>query len=374
IKASDSTLVTGTTTDTTGSFQLEIKTTGTFKVHINFIGFKELYTDSFTIRNGVSLYNLGDLQLASTGQNLKGVQIVTEKPFMEHRMDRIVFNIENSIISSGNNGLEVLKKLPGVTVENESTIKVRGKSGVLIMIDGRTSYLSASDVANYLKSLDASQIEKIEVITNPSAKYDASGNAIINIILKKNKNLGLNAMLSGSVRQSVYSGSTFNINGNYRTRKFNYFGFYNFGEGYNFNGYDSKSIFSAGGEPTGSITEHTSNLSYGIYHTARLGADFTPDKRQTLGIAFDANYAPETIQHNTYTGFQNSLGATDSSLSRGGTAHTLNQRLTANLNYTFKIDSGGRELSANADYGWFQSQAAEQDMTTYTSWFYPRNP
>ncbi len=217
IKAADSSLVTGTTTDTSGGFQLEIKSSGNFRVLATYMGCRKYYSPVILVVDAAQRYDAGTLILEPNHQ-LKGVEVVAEKPFMEHKLDRTVFNIENSIISSGSNALEVLKKLPGVTVDNNDAIQVRGKSGVLIMMDGRTTYMSTADVATYLKSLDAGQIEKIEVITNPSAKYDASGNAIINIVLKKDKNMGFNAQVNLTMRQSQYTGGGANITANYRTK------------------------------------------------------------------------------------------------------------------------------------------------------------
>src|SRR6185312_616675 len=140
------------------------------------------------------------------------------------KLDRTVYNIENSIISSGNNVLEILGKLPGVVVDNNDAISVRGKSGVMLMIDGKMNYLSAEEAAIYLKNMDASQVEKIEIITNPSSKYDASGNAIINIVLKKNKNLGLNATLVSNYKHDFYGSGYGGIDWNYRMPKVNFYG------------------------------------------------------------------------------------------------------------------------------------------------------
>ncbi len=131
-KSSDTTLVTGATTDTSGNFQLEIKDTGNFRIVVAYIGYKKNYSQSFSISKGTTQYNAVNIILEPDAKVLKGVQVIAEKPFIEHKVDRMVFNIENSIISSGNNALEVLKKLPGVTVDYLDAIQVRGKPGVLM--------------------------------------------------------------------------------------------------------------------------------------------------------------------------------------------------------------------------------------------------
>ncbi|HEV7231411.1 MAG TPA: TonB-dependent receptor, partial [Bacteroidia bacterium] len=367
ITAADSALVTGTTTDSAGLFQLEIKRPGTFLIRVVYMGYNEKYSKSIAIGTGLNQFDAGNLVLSPNAQMLKGVQVTAEKPFMEHQLDRIVYNIENSIISAGNNGLEVLKKLPGVTVDNDVSIKVRGKPGVMIMVDGRTSYLSAADVANYLKSLDASQIEKIEVITNPSSRYDASGNAVINIILKKDKNLGFNAQVTSSFRLSDENHGGFaNIVANYRTRKLNFFGTYNFASGANSSWLDNKNIFTAPGIPASTFADHSVSRMDGVYNYGRFGIDYTPDKRQTIGILGEGFNANETRQLSDLTSIYNERPAPDSSFSRNGSGAMMGKRVTVNLNYTFKIDSAGKELSANADYGWFSNSFNELDRTTYS--------
>ncbi|MGZ6555058.1 MAG: TonB-dependent receptor plug domain-containing protein, partial [Bacteroidia bacterium] len=256
LKSTDSLLITGATTDSVGLFQLEIKDTGSFYIQVDYFGYKRWKSNTITIPNKKYSLNLGTIMLEQDARSLKQIEVVAEKPFMEHKIDRTIYNIQNSIMGGGYNGLEVLKKLPGVTVNNNDEISVRGKSGVLLTIDGKTSYMSAADAANYLKSLDASQIEKIEVITNPSAKFDASGNAVINIVLVKDKNLGLNAQLYTGYSQGFYNSASVGGNANYRTKKFNFFANFN---SYRFNSYnisDQKNIFSTNGLPSATFVDH----------------------------------------------------------------------------------------------------------------------
>ncbi|HXC06307.1 MAG TPA: outer membrane beta-barrel protein, partial [Bacteroidia bacterium] len=309
------------------------------------------------------------------GHDLKNVVVEAQKPFVEHQIDRTVYNIENSIIAAGNNGIEILKKLPGVFVDNNDGITIRGKAGVLVMLDGKTTYMSSTDLGNYLKSLDASQIEKIEVITNPSAKYDASGNAIINIILRKDKNLGFNAQVSMTYRQSTRNGGGPSINMDYRTHKFNFFGMFNLGIGTNENYSEQQNQYTLGGNTT-TISDKEKISSFGVYNYGRLGADYTPDKRQTLGFSGEYFVANVDRTQTTTTSIHNTGTAADSSLALNGTGGLFSTRYNANLNYIFKIDSLGRELSANADFVTSSSLSNQQDITTYSyaSSLYNREP
>lgn len=364
-KTSDSTIVTGATTDTSGNFQLEIKDTGSFRIVVAYIGYRKFYSHPFSITKGTLHFNAGNISLESDTKVLKEVSVVAEKPFIQHKVDRMVFNIENSIISAGNNAMEVLNKLPGVTVDNNDAIQVRGKPGVLIMIDGRTSYMSAADVANYLRSLDASQIEKIEVITNPSAKYDASGNAVINIVLKKDKNLGFNGQLNASYGQGFYSTSTCGLNANYRTKKLNFFGSYNNNRLKRYNVLEQQNIFSESGEPVNIFVTRMRNVYKAHTHGGKIGMDFTPNDKQTIGLVAEGFSHVGTLYINGNTGMYNGQSVLDSSLYMKGVRNVRRDNMTYDLNYRFKTDSTGKELSANANYSTFFNAYNEEDITNY---------
>jgi hypothetical protein len=365
IKASDSLLVTGTTTDVNGRFQLEPKIIGSVRVSVSYIGYEKFYSPLIPVTSLTKQYDAGTLTLKPVHE-LQKVNIIGEKPFMEHQLDRTVFNIENSAMSAGNNVLEILGKLPGVTVSNEVSIEVRSKPGVLILIDGRTSYLSATDLATYLKSLDASQVEKIEVITTPSSKYDASGNAVINIILKKDKNLGLNAQVNGSFRESGNEGGFLGATANYRTHKFNFFGSANVSKGANISWNEQKNIFSTPGQAPVTFADKTSNLNNGNFYSGHLGADYSPDKRQVIGITGDLFIADATNQFNDQTNIYNARALPDSSQNRSGIGSVKGLHQAVGLNYLFKIDSTGKELSANADYVTHANTLLEDDLTNYS--------
>jgi outer membrane receptor protein involved in Fe transport len=162
----------------------------------------------------------------SAASSLKEVRISTKKPLVEQKLDKTVLNVDASIGNAGSTVMEVLEKAPGVTVDKDGKVSLRGKQGVLIMIDGRPTYMSESDLANYLRSLPSSAVETIELMTNPPAKYDAAGNAgVINIRTKKA--MGFNGSVSANYGQRVCKNQE-SINLNYRIKKFNFFANYNY--------------------------------------------------------------------------------------------------------------------------------------------------
>ncbi len=149
---------------------------------------------------------------------------------IEQEIDRMVINVENSIVSSGNNVLEVLEKAPGVTIDRQNDqIQLKGKQGVIVLIDGKQTYLSGQDLSNLLKSTQSENIEKIEIITNPSSKYDASGNSgIINIKMKKNKIYGTNGSATVGAGYGKFAKKNSSLMLNHRVGKFNAFGNYSY--------------------------------------------------------------------------------------------------------------------------------------------------
>jgi len=158
-----------------------------------------------------------------------GVTVTGRKPFIQKLSDRIVVNVENSIVSAGSTAMDVLERSPGVNVDQNDNITLRGKSGVIIMVDGKPTPMTGSDLANYLKGLPSSAIERIDIITNPSAKYDASGNSgIIDIRMKKDQRFGVNGTFTTGYGQGVYPKTNIGSTFNYRNKKVNVFGNYNY--------------------------------------------------------------------------------------------------------------------------------------------------
>lgn len=361
LKTADSLAVTGTSTDEAGNFTLEKKDTGSFRLLISYSGYKNYYSSSFTLSEAQPKYDAGKITLQPDHTVLDAVQIVAQKPFMQQKLDRTVFNIENSIISSGSNGLEVLRKLPGVSVDNSDNIQVRGKSGVRFMINGRTSYLSGSDMASYLRSLDASQIERIEVITNPSAKYEAAGNAIINIVLKKNKNLGFNGMFHTGAEQGFYGGANAGMEVNYRTKKWNFYATENYFSGNYYEHAVRETQFN-----TNELISATAHVKYhGMWNYAQAGVDFSPNDKHTLGFSAERSGGGQLQTRYYDAKMFDANGTLDSSqVTIGHQTNTLTF-YTFDLNYKFNIDTTGKELTADINYAPFFNNTTRLNSTDF---------
>ncbi|HMR18670.1 MAG TPA: TonB-dependent receptor, partial [Sphingobacterium sp.] len=226
--------------------------------------------------------------LKAETRQIEEVIVTKTKPFIERKDGMMILNMESNITSAGNSAFEVLEKAPGVHVDNNDNISLRGKSGVVVQIDGKTTPISGVQLATYLQSLPAENVDKIELITNPGAKYDASGTAIINIKMKKDRRSGTNGSISTAYGQGRYpkSNNSFALNHNYK--KWNVFGNYGFAyrEGFNELKLDRK--FYNVGTFIGAYDQHNYLKMDFKSHVGRAGTDFSVNERHTLGIVVNA--------------------------------------------------------------------------------------
>lgn len=315
--------------------------------------------------------------LRSAAKNLEGVTIAAKKPFIETKIDRTVVNVDASPTNAGATALEVLEKSPGIMVNNDGAISLRGKAGVIVMLDGKPSFLSPGDLANLLKNMPASSIEQIEIMTNPSSKYDASGNAgVINIKTKKGKTAGFNGSVMAGLTTSFFEqdGVLFvipksqnSINFNYRKNKLNFFGNYNPNAFRGRNKLEiSRTKLDAGQQILG-YNEVDTRFRFGNNnHTLKLGLDYYADRRNTFGVVFSgftfAGHPTPVTVTNTLDADRVLLG---SMISR--TDNRLRFRnFTGNFNFRHQFDSSGREITADADFITYDNTS---DMTLTTDFF-----
>lgn len=348
LKATDSSLVKGAIADISGQYEFEQVKPGRYLVAATYVGMTKAYSPAFEVNSSTPV-KIATLSLASGTKNLKEVNVTGKKPFVEQHPDRMVVNVENSIIGAGASAMEVLEKSPGVTIDKDDNITLKGKNGVQIMIDGKLTNMSSQDVAQLLKSMPSSNIEQIELITNPSAKYDAAGNAgIINIKLKKNKTVGTN----GSINLSAGYGRTPKWNGglnlNHRNEKFNLFGSYN----YNHRENEQHLKLFRSGTNNGQYTVFDADnrmKNKSDYHGAKAGMDFFISKHHTIGVMVDAGFRNSGFPSNSTTLIGNGV-AVDSTLKTHGNNGSDWSRWAYNVNYKGVLDTLGKELNIDLDY------------------------
>ena len=359
VKAKDSSLVKVAVSDKSGLYQFVNIKDGSYLLAASSVGYSKKFSPAFEVKGGDVAVPSFSLQQVPNSMN--NVTVTAKKPFVETKIDRTIVNVDASPTSAGSTAMDVLEKSPGIMVNNDGTISLLGKQGVIVMIDGKPTYLSASDLANMLKNMPASALDQIEIMTNPSAKYDATGNAgIINIKTKKGMNNGFNGSFMLGATTSIYrmddktyfmpkSQNSFNFN--YRRYKFNFFGNYNpnFFRGRNELNIDSKQINSQG-ELKG-YTDQQSRFKFGNFNqTLKLGLDWYADPKNIFGVVasgflFNGHPTPVTV---------NNLHNLDHTLRSQLISHTDNnisfKNFTGNLNWKHAFDTKGHELTADFDY------------------------
>ena len=275
----DSALITGAISDPSGAFSLEVPF-GTYYAIFEFIGYQTRTISTIELNKDRSLADLGIVKLLSDATTLLEVEVRAEKSQMQLALDKRVFNVGKDLANQGGSAEDILNNVPSVTVDIEGQVSLRGSQNLRILIDGRPSGLVGQDNANGLRSLPANMIERVEVITNPSARYEAEGMAgIINIILKKEKKKGLNGSFDFNAGYPSRFGTAINLN--YRRKNFNFFA--NYGLAYRESpgsGYRYQEVYDI---DTTRIQETLRDrLRSGISNSIRLGTDFSIDEKNTL--------------------------------------------------------------------------------------------
>lgn len=356
----DSSLVKGEVSDENGAFEVDHVPQGDYLVSISSVGFQK-YAAAISLDHSL---DLGNINLKKDAAELNEVVVQGTKPLIERDNEKLVMNVETSSLSSAGNALDVLQRAPGVVVDNDGNIRLKGKQGVLVMIDGKETYLSPEQLANQLRNMPADNISKVEVISNPGAKYEAEGNAgIINIVTKKNKRHGFNGGISAGVSKGQYWGTNESLNLNYRTKKVNLFG------NYSFDIYDRgqtldvhrnimyNDVLSQISEE--SILEHESTTG-----NAKTGIDYFINDKHTIGFVASGYLSPENDYNNTMASFSNASNDLQSSSSNNGVNNGHYKNISLNLNYDGKFDTLGRELKADADYSYYNN-SSDANYTTH---------
>lgn len=349
--AKDSSIVSSQLVNPDGSFAFQNLKDNTYLVKATYIGYKNYRSGNIIVNQQKSI-NLPPFILSPTGKALNEVSVTAQRSYIQQKIDRTVVNVGALISNTGTNALEVLEKTPGVQVDADGNITFKGKSGVLVMIDDKPTYLSAANLATYLKSLPSSSLDQIELMDNPPAKYDAAGNAgVINIKTKKNAIRGFHAVASADFAQGYYGRMNESLNLNYRINKVNVFANLSYNEDRTFRRLEiDRQYLDANGDPISSLkdisyfrpTEHNTNIKAGI--------DYFVSPKTTWGIVFTGNISPDHDSSPVYSLLYGKNSELDSTINTQNTSKNSFNSKGVNLNYTHKFDSVGRELTFDLDY------------------------
>ena len=359
LQAKDSSLVKAAISDASGKFEIGVKVNGSYLLSYSLVSFKNTYSPVFTY-DGQNVA-VKTVALSPAVSKLQDVIITAKKPMIEVKADKTIFNVEASINATGSNALELLQKSPGIQVDNNENISMKGKTGVRIYIDGKMMQLDTKDLAAYLKSINSNDIEAIEMISNPSAKYDASGNAgIINIRLKKNKKFGTNGSVNLGLVQGITPKGNGSVNLNYRDKKINLFS----NAGGNIGDYQSTLLLYRLQKDT-LYDQKSVNTSAGKSFNIKAGADYFINSKNTIGVMATTNFGKnEFISTSNTPIYYNPTGQFVKSLQAFNNIPGNRTNANFNINYRY-ADTSGREINFDGDYGLFRGTGRSYQPNNY---------
>lgn len=345
----DSTQLKMGTTDRYGIVAFKELDLKQYKVSISHTGYQPVYLSEVNT-NAETITKL-DITLKQEASILNDVTVVAKKQFIQFTPDKTVINVDAGISNAGTNVMDVLEKSPGITIGRDGTISMKGKPSVMVLIDGKQTQLNGAELQAYLSGINASQVDVIELIDNPGAKYDAAGNAgIINIKTKKNKQKGFNGSLSTSFGQGFYPKNNNSLNVNYRTGKFNFFANYGNRVGYEkMNMYALRKYFDKNGNDSLLLRQPNFTKTNINSHNLRTGIDFFASQRTTLGLAFSGNINSRNISSYSTIDWMSPSYVIDSTINTWGVRTMKFQRAGINFNVRHNIDKSS-EIVVDIDF------------------------
>ena len=366
LQAKDSLLKKTAIANESGIAEMEGLKTGEYFVSVTAAGLNMYYSAAFRLTAEHLHHDLSTIVLTAKTTQMNEVVVAAKKPFIERQLDKLVINVQSSITAAGSSAFEVLEKAPGVVIDNNDNISMKGRPGVMVMINGKPSVISGADLGNYLRGLPANAIEKIELISNPSSRYDAAGNSgIINIVMKKDQRLGTNGTLTASYGQGRYPKTGQGITFNHRNKKLNLFGNYNFAYRKAFSHLTLYRKFFKDGQPDG-VFDQDNFITFPFKnHTARIGADYSLSDKTIVGIVLNGVSNQFHSRGNTNSNVLNNnynLVGVDKNFS-SNKDHWFNYGINANLKH--KFDSLGSELNVDIDYARFGNNTNQDFRTAF---------
>ncbi|MFT6319933.1 MAG: outer membrane receptor protein involved in Fe transport [Granulosicoccus sp.] len=358
----DSSVVKIEVSDDIGKFLIPGIPAGNYFLVASFIGYDDARKNEIQLADNQQL-DLGIFAFQAASVELAEATVKARRALVEIKSDRTVFNVQGTINSVGADAIELLRKAPSVTVDNNDNINVLGRAGVLLYVDGKRQPLAGDDLTNFLKGISADQIDRIDIITNPGAKYEAEGNAgIIDIRLKKDKSHGANGSINATHNQGKVGRSNVGFTGNYRNKRFNTYG--NLGAG-NRNGLNDLNFNSTQNGIRLIETNESRRSSEAI--NFRLGTDLFIHENHTIGFLVSGGYSDDSSPATNQIKLSNlsTPNEIDSVLIAENETDSQRDRLSYNINYRFDNRKKGQSLNIDLDYGTFGNETERFQPNRY---------
>jgi hypothetical protein len=352
LRAKDSATVKLAVSDKTGGFSFEKIADGKYLVSVTAAGHRKSLSKIFELAPLQQVIRVPEITLNPLSKELAAVSVTAKRPLVEQRIDRTVVNVEASIGNLGTSALEVLEKAPGVSVDRDGNISLKGKEGVLVMIDGRPTQLGGADLANMLRNMSSNQLDQVEIMTNPPARYDASGTSgIINIKTKKNITAGFNGSASVAYGQGKYAKTNEGFVFNYREGKVNLFSnlSHNYQKRYSILNID-RNIYNSSNAIDNIFNQQANRVSAGNSWSAKLGADLFATKKTTVGAVVNLNSRGMTSGNPNVTNIFNAAKDLQSVTSAMVNNENDWNSFGSNLNFRSVLNKRGREITADVDF------------------------
>jgi iron complex outermembrane receptor protein len=359
LKKSDSAVVKLAVSNASGGYEFRDAATGKYFVQTSFVGYAPGFSQPFE-HTGNST-NVKDIVLTKSNADLKAVTVTGSRPIVEVKADKTILNVDGTINAVGQDALELLRKSPGVLVDRDDNLSLSGKNGVQVYIDGKPSPLSGKDLADYLRTLQSASIDAIEIISNPSARYDAAGNAgVINIRLKKNKSFGTNGSLNAGYGIAIFPKYNGGFSLNHRDKNINVFG------NYSYNNSRNESYMNLERTQLDTSFSQRSIMTWkGSSHNIKTGIDFFLNARQTIGFMMNGNYSKNDFGNVSNTNISYApTGEFVKRLSADNLSRSTRNQSNVNINYRY-TDTSGRTLNLDADYGQFRIRSNQMQPNFY---------
>ncbi|MBP1637787.1 MAG: TonB-dependent receptor [Bacteroidetes bacterium] len=364
VNPKSNTLIKGSASNSTGEFVIDKVQEGNYVLAVSMVGYTKYESEQFVVSNEKEIKK--DIVLEEIVHQLKEATVIGKRKFIEQQADKLVINPDASITSASENVYDILKKTPGVMVDNNNNISLKGKEGVKIMIDDKPTYISSDQLASMLKGMQGKDIERIEVIENPSSRYDAEGSSgIINIKTKHIIRRGFNGSVFGGANYSGKYAENAGLNLNMNFGKLNVYGNYTI---YGWRGWNSTDIIRkfTSGSYTGATQEIYSKEDYvGLSNNFKVGADYFISKKHVISVMMRGSKGYNNNDGSSVTSFFDTSHKLDSALHTSSTQSNRWKNLTFNTNYKWDIDSTGRSFTIDADLARFTFSAGSSQNGSF---------